>query len=96
MWGAGGFFVATAWYRSPVLGAGTIVLGLACIFISSTTLGEREGPAGMLLDVLPVLARPDGTSSLAAAIIVHLAMTACFIWLSWLWLRDAPVRGKSE
>jgi hypothetical protein len=31
-----------------------------------------------------------------AAIIVHLAMTAGFLALSWLWLRDTPVHGKSE
>ena len=96
MWGAGGFFVTTAWYRNTLLGTLAIVLGLACVVISSIALGERDGPAVLLLDILPVLSRPDGAPNMMAAIIVHLAMTAGFLALSWLWLRDTPVHGKSE
>lgn len=96
LWAAGGFFVATAWYRSGLLGAATIALGLVCIVVSTVALGEREGPAYILLDRLPILVEPDGTPNVVIAVVIHLVMTAALLGLSWLWLRDMPVHGKSE
>jgi hypothetical protein len=96
LWGTGGFFVTTAWYRNGLLGAAATAFGLLLVAISSIALGERDGPARLVLDRLPVLAQPDGTPNLPIAMLIHIAGTALLAALSWIWIRDMPVHAKSE
>lgn len=96
LWGAGGFFVTTAWYRNGLLGGVAIAFGLVIVALSSIALGERDGPASLVLDILPVLAHPNGAPHLGVALSIHLAGTALLLALSWIWLRDMPVHAKSQ
>lgn len=102
LWAAGGFFIATALYRNGILGAAAILFGVGCVIVSTMVLGEPDGPGRMVVDRVGTLSdtasllMPDGSLNMAMISTVHIALAALLVGLSWLWLRDTPIKGKSE
>lgn len=90
LWTLGGLLIAAAWYRSAILGAAAIPLGLAAVSVSALVLGgEGEGPMVWVSQVLPIQPGPP------VATIAHLLLAALFAGLTWLAVRNVPIRSKA-
>lgn len=90
VWTLGGLLIGVAWYRNAILGALCIPLGLVAVSISTYTFSGEIGPMNWLRAFVPP--QPGAVPAIAA----HLAILAVFAGLSWLTIRDMPIKTKSE
>lgn len=90
VWLWGGVLISAAWYRNAVLGALCIPLGLIAVSVSTYTISADFGPMSWVHQLIAVESGP------VAAIPAHLAMIAIFAGLSWLAIRDVPIRSRAE
>lgn len=90
VWTLGGLLIGVAWYRNVILGALCIPLGLVAVSISTYTFSGEIGPMNWLRAFVPP--QPGAVPAIAA----HLAIIAVFASLTWLAIRDIPIKNKSE
>ena len=91
MWTAGGVFLGVAWYRSDGLGSLAIGLSVLLAGISGITVGSDWGPFGSVYEWFT----GDQEVSRSVAVGNHLALLALLLGLTWLAVRDVPIRNKA-
>jgi hypothetical protein len=85
----GGLLIGTAWYRNTGLGALMIPVGLLAVAFSGISVSGEPGPFGWIKGLLPI------EPGLGWALATHLVLYALFIGLSWIMVRDVPIRNKT-
>lgn len=90
LWTAGGLLMSIAWYRDQGLGALLIPFAVFLAGISGIALSADWGPFGAVYE------RLFGEDSIGGplAVLVHLGLIALVLGLTWLVVRDIPVRSK--
>lgn len=91
LWTIGGFFVAASWYRHDVLGVIALIISIGIAGVSLSSFSADGGPLGYTYEWIT-----NGRSMNApVAVVSHLVLIALVSALSWLVVRDLPIRSKS-
>lgn len=91
VWFAAGIALGGGWYRSALLGAILIVVGIVVTIFSAMTFDHSD--LGPFRDL--TLTR-DGDPVLWVVMLVHLAAMALFGAITWRTLRTIPIHTKAE
>lgn len=89
VWTAAGAFVGASIYRSSELGWFSLVPGLGMVAIAGLARAESGQPMGFILNRLP----ETGSGSLALTALLSLVSLLIGIGLTWLTMRDTPMRN---
>lgn len=89
VWTAAGAFVGASIYRSSELGWFSLAPALGMVAIAGLARVESGQPMGFILNRLP----ETGSSSLALTALLSLASLLIGIGLTWLTIRDTPMRN---
>lgn len=90
LWTVGGALIGAAFYRGNELGLGAIAVALVLAAINGAGTGFTMGPAAVLVRLL---GEPGWTP--LAGIVVSVACIAVAAGLTWLVVRDTPIRPKT-
>lgn len=93
VWGATGSLVGAAWYRSTGVGVGALFLAAVPLGVTSVAMTAELGPFDWVLDGIR---SEQGELPLAVAVPACLAMFAGVLAVTWLAVRDIPLKAKTN
>src|SRR5690606_11033737 len=90
LWTAGGFFIGAAWYRSEAIGGLAIAVAIVFAGIAGISVSGDWGPFGAVYEYL----FGEDTIGGPVGVLIHLALIAALIAMTWPVVRDISIRNK--
>ncbi len=91
LYGAGGLFLAIAWYRSSLIGSLGIPFALLMAAVAGLGMASTEGPLQVLVREGVVPQEPD----VLLAIVLHVLCVGALFTATWFCGRDVAIRTKA-